>query len=163
MKHKEKEASTEGSKREDGTRALGDISCAVGPTGVTWSGICWGQAVLNLNSRWVSCSPTQEECSPVREIVLYFSDPCQEGTVTASSAWLSCPNTGFLCIKGLIELQTETVFLFCVFLCLLVLKDEGLWDPELRIHKHFKMQYKFVCRAFSKTEVLFVRFLDKNP
>lgn len=51
MQHKRKEASIEGSKREDGTRAFGAISCAVGPTGVSWSGICQRQAVLIPNSR----------------------------------------------------------------------------------------------------------------
>lgn len=61
-----------------------------------------------------------------RKLCLIFQTLCREGTLTASSEGLSCPNTGFLCIKGLTELQSETVFLFCIFFCLSVLGDEGL-------------------------------------
>lgn len=56
--HEGKEASFMGSMREDGTRTFVVFSCAVGPTGVLWSGICWRWALLITNSRWVSCSPT---------------------------------------------------------------------------------------------------------
>lgn len=61
-----------------------------------------------------------------RKLYLIFQTLHQEGTLSASSEGLSCPNTGFLCVKGLIELQSETVFLFCIFLCLPVPGDEGL-------------------------------------
>lgn len=120
--HEGKEASFMGSMREDGTGTFVVISCAVGPTGVLWSGICWRWALPITNSRWVSCSPTWD-CS---KWYLIFQTLHQEGTLTAASEGLCCPNTGYLCTKGLIKLQSEMAFLFYIFLCLSVPGDKGL-------------------------------------
>lgn len=84
-----------------------------------------------------------------RKLSLISQPLCQDGTLTASSEGLSCPNTGFLCVKGLTELQSEMVFLVCIFLCLSVPGDKGLQDVGLSTHRHFKMQNKFIQRLFS--------------
>lgn len=52
MQHEGKEASVDGGKREDETRAFGAIGCAVGSTDVSWNGIFQRQAMLIPNSRY---------------------------------------------------------------------------------------------------------------
>lgn len=67
-----------------------------GPAGISWSGICRRRAALIPNSRWVSYSCMQKECSTVQEIVPYFSNPsagrnldCLLGRTQLSKHWVS--------------------------------------------------------------------------
>lgn len=148
MKHKGKEASIEGSKWEEGQGHLGPSVVLWGPLvfrGVEFSGgeLCSFQIPDGYHAALRRRNGPQ-----CRKMYLIFQTPHQEGNLTAFYEGLSCPNTGFLRDKGLVELQSEMVFLFCIFLCSSVSVDEGLCGLGLRTHRHFKMQYKFLWSVF---------------
>lgn len=103
VQHKGKEEDW-GGKGEDGTRAFGAISCSVGLLvfhGVEFAGGELHSFQIPDGYRIAVCRRNAPQC---RKLYLIFQTLQQEGTSTASLEGLSCPNTGFPWVKGLIEL-----------------------------------------------------------
>lgn len=91
--------------------------------------------------------------------ILFFKPSIRRGTLTAASEGRCCPNTGFLCTKRLIKLQSEIFFfLFYIFFCLSVSGDERLWGLELRTPRQFKMHME----SFQLGWIMFCTYFDEN-